>query len=184
MNRIKIRELLVDDLDEYFELNKPNKEFHKYNGPYFKKDTVEELRAAISKIRDFLSEGNLLERKKMIVNSVTDELIGEVSWYWKSEETNWLEIGIVIFNEKYWGCGIGFDAMIKWINYVFNQKKDIVRIGLTTWSGNERMMKLSEKLGFKCEAKYRNARIVDGKYYDSVSYGLLREEWEEFNWKE
>jgi putative hydrolase of HD superfamily len=26
---------------------------------------------------------------------------------------------------------------------------------------------------------YRKARIVDGKHYDSVSYGILREEWEE-----
>ncbi len=39
------------------------------------------------------------------------------------------------------------------------------------------MMALAEKLGFKKEAEYRKARIVDGQYYDSVSYGILREEW-------
>lgn len=40
------------------------------------------------------------------------------------------------------------------------------------------MMKLAEKLGLEKEAEYRKARIVDGKYYDSISYGILKEDWE------
>lgn len=40
------------------------------------------------------------------------------------------------------------------------------------------MMNLAEKLGLKKEAVYRKARIVDKKYYDSISYGILKEEWE------
>lgn len=43
------------------------------------------------------------------------------------------------------------------------------------------MVKLAEKLGLKLEARYRKARIVAGTYYDSVSYGILREEWEAMN---
>jgi putative hydrolase of HD superfamily len=39
------------------------------------------------------------------------------------------------------------------------------------------MMRLAEKLGFLQEACYRQARIVEGKYYDSVGYGILRTEW-------
>lgn len=39
-------------------------------------------------------------------------------------------------------------------------------------------MKLSEKLGLKFEAKYREATIVHGIYYNSVSYEILKEEWE------
>ncbi|MDK2966268.1 MAG: hypothetical protein PWP53_1880 [Lacrimispora sp.] len=50
-------------------------------------------------------------------------------------------------------------------------------IGSVTWSGNLRMMRLAEKLGLKKEAVYRKARIVDHTYYDSVSYGILRDEW-------
>jgi putative hydrolase of HD superfamily len=40
------------------------------------------------------------------------------------------------------------------------------------------MMALAEKLGLKKEAVYRKARIVKGEYFDSVSYGILRDEWE------
>ena len=40
------------------------------------------------------------------------------------------------------------------------------------------MMKLAEKLGLKKEAIYRKARIVESEYYDSISYGVLKEEWD------
>ncbi len=39
------------------------------------------------------------------------------------------------------------------------------------------MINLAKKLGLKEEAKYGNARIVNGEYFDSVSYGILKEEW-------
>jgi len=45
------------------------------------------------------------------------------------------------------------------------------------------MMNLAEKLGFVLEARYRKARIVEDQYYDSISYGILREEWENNNKK-
>ena len=101
-----------------------------------------------------------------------------MNWYWKSQETLWMEIGIVIFNEEYWGHGIGYTALKMWINEIFIQNPKIIRLGLSTWSGNERMMKLAEKLGLKKEAVYRKARIVDDRYYDSVSYGVLKEEFQ------
>ena len=88
-----------------------------------------------------------------------------------------MEVGIVIFNENYWGQGIGYTALKIWINEVFDQNLELVRIGLSTWSGNTRMMNLAEKLGLKKEAVYRKARIVDNKYYDSINYGILKEEW-------
>jgi putative hydrolase of HD superfamily len=70
-----------------------------------------------------------------------------------------------------------------WINEIFLQHPDIVRIGLTTWSGNTRMMSLSDKLGLVKEAVFRKARIINNEYYDSVSYGILREEWEALHQK-
>lgn len=41
------------------------------------------------------------------------------------------------------------------------------------------MIKLAKKLGFKEEAVFRMARIVEGEYYDGLGYGILRTEWEE-----
>ena len=123
-------------------------------------------------------ERSVLEGKKIIADAITDEIIGEVNWYWKSEETLWMEVGVVIFSEAYWGSGIGYTALRMWIDEKFVEYPKMVRIGISTWSGNERMIRLAEKLGLQKEAVYRKARIVDGEYYDSVSYGILREEWE------
>ena len=43
--------------------------------------------------------------------------------------------------------------------------------------GNIRMMKAAEKLGMLQEARIRKVRYYNDEYYDSVKYGILREEW-------
>lgn len=174
-----IRDLEIKDLDDYFYWNLPDREFHKFNGPYYARKNEEELRKYVDEIKGLLVQGqsNVQKNKKIIANKDTDQIIGQVNWYWKSEETRWMEIGIVIFNEGYWGKGIGYAALKLWINTIFNDNPSLVRLGLTTWSGNLRMMHLAEKLGFVQEAVYRKARIVNNEYYDSISYGVLKEEW-------
>lgn len=177
---IILRELEIKDLEDYLYLNNPLREFHKFNGPYYRQRSEEELKKYVEELREQLLKGerNVLKNKKIIANKDTDEIIGQVNWYWKSEETLWMEVGIVIFNENYWGDGIGYTALKMWIDEIFNKNPQFIRIGLTTWSGNIRMMRLAEKLGLKKEAVYRKARIVDNQYYDSVSYGILKEEWQ------
>lgn len=181
INKIVLRELELTDLESYYYWNLPTREFHNYDGPYYGRRNETELREYVESLRIKLTNGerDVLEQKKIIADAETNEIIGTVNWYWKSEETFWMEIGIVIFNEDYWGKGIGYMALEQWTDDIFNANKELVRLGLTTWSGNKRMMKLAEKLSFKCEAIYRKARIVNGEYYDSLSYGILREEWEE-----
>jgi len=176
---IILRELKSKDLQDYLYWNHPSREFHKFNGPYYKKLSESELQEYIENIKERLLQGekNVLKNKKIIANKETDEIIGQVNWYWKSAETLWMEIGIVIFNENYWGNNIGSKALSMWIDEIFSVNPKLVRLGLSTWSGNKRMMKLAEKLGFKKEAVYRKARIVNKQYYDSISYGILKDEW-------
>ena len=179
--QIYLRDIEINDLEEYVYLNDPSREFHKFNWPYYKKESIEELRNKTNHWKEMLWrwEKNILTYTKIIANKENNQIIGEVNRYWKSEETLRMEVGVVIFNERYWGKWIGYSALKLWINEIFQKNKKLVRIGISTWSGNERMIKLAEKLGLIREAVYRKARIVDGIYYDSISYGILREEWEE-----
>lgn len=101
-----------------------------------------------------------------------------MSSYWESIETNWLCIGITIYDENQWGKGLGFEALRAWIDYLFETRLELVRLDMRTWSGNQGMVKLALKLGFTQEACFRKARIVKGQYYDSLGFGILREEWE------
>lgn len=175
---ITLRKIHQEDLTAYKHWKMPGHKYHDFNGPYFKKSSAEEVDSDVASMFAKLAKGEVdpFAKKKIITNEQED-MIGEVSWYWKSEETLWLEIGVVIFDEKYWGKGIGEQSLRLWIQEIFESKSEIVRLGLSTWSGNLGMIKLAEKLGLKKEAEYRMARIVNGEHYDSISYGILREEW-------
>lgn len=177
--QVYLRDLQEKDIEKYLYWNHPSREFHDWNGPYFIRETIEELKTRVNSLLKAIRENKspVLESKKAIIDEITEELVGEVNWYWKSKETNWMEVGLVIFNEDYWGKGIGTKALSLWITEQFVNHPEIVRLGLTTWSGNIGMIKVAEKLGMQKEAVYRKARIVNGKYYDSVSFGVLRDEW-------
>lgn len=76
-----------------------------------------------------------------------------------------------------WGKGLGTRTLKLWIDHLFNTMP-LVRVGFTTWSGNERMIRVGEKLGMQLEASIRKVRYYEGNYYDSIRMGILREEWD------
>lgn len=173
---IKLRHIALEDLKAYEHWKQPIHAYHQFDAPYLAKKSPEEITIDIYKVKQKLqNRETALPQSKMIIDP-NNNLIGEVSYSWRSFETNWMEIGIVIFDESYWARGIGTEALKLWISELFNSY-DIVRIGYSTWSGNIGMCKLATKLGMRQEACYQNARKVRGQYYDSVSYGVLREEW-------
>ena len=60
---------------------------------------------------------------------------------------------------------------------IISRETDVLEhIGMTTWSGNGTMMAVAEKLGFLKEGQIRKVRYYQGQYYDSMKYGILREE--------
>ncbi|MBD7945581.1 N-acetyltransferase [Psychrobacillus sp. AK 1817] len=111
---------------------------------------------------------------------VNDDLVGSLCYYWEHEASLWLEMGILIYDPMFWNSGIGTKALKMWIDHLFHEMP-LIRVGFTTWSGNERMVKVGEKLGMTMEARMRKCRLHNGVYYDSIRMGLLREEWEEQN---
>lgn len=74
------------------------------------------------------------------------------------------------------GSWFRYRALKLWMNHLF-RTTDHVRLGLTTWSGNKRMIRVAEKLGMQMEGRIRNVRYFNGHYYDSIRMGILREEW-------
>ncbi|MGX7051203.1 GNAT family N-acetyltransferase [Leuconostoc palmae] len=87
-----------------------------------------------------------------------------------------MEIGILIYQKHNWDQGIATIAIKQWLSELFNLHKDLPHIGLTTWSGNQGMLKVSEKAGLVHEGSIRQVRYWQGQYYDSVKYGILRSE--------
>lgn len=179
-NRVHLRDWKLDDLEPYAHWLQPGHRWQELDGPYFKKAAAEEIPGIIEKTKARILDGDFADpRVRLIIaDPEHNHLLGQVSRYWISEETNWLAAGIVIYDPALWGQGYGFEALGLWTDYLFRALPQIVRLDLQTWSGNTGMMKLAAKLGYQLEGRFRKTRIVTGQYYDSLGYGILREEWE------
>lgn len=178
--QIVIRDWILEDLSVYEYWQTKDLEWKKWNGPYYPLVSAEELQQELKKRRENILQKNFSNPRQFLViaDKNSNNFLGTVSWYWQSKETNWLSNGIVIHDTKHRSKGIGFEALGLWNQYLFDNMPDIVRLDLRTWSGNLKMMRLAEKLGYTLEARFRKARIVEGEYFDSIGYGILREEWE------
>lgn len=177
--KIVLRDLIEADLPIYQSWLSNSHEWKKYDGPYYPLDESK-VSENIGRLRKRVETANWPEprRSLVIADQATNRFVGLVSWYWESQETNWLSVGIVIYDPAFWSGGIGYEALGLWSDYLLAAMPELVRLGLATWSGNVRMMGLAEKLGYQEEARRRKARIVAGEYYDSMGYGVLREEWD------
>lgn len=144
-------------------------EWKKWDAPYFPHETktYEDF---------FMTKARWVDADNFWAIEVSGVVCGIVSYYWEHEPSHWLEIGIVLHESHSWGHGIGTRALTLWIQHLF-QTMPLVRVGFTTWSGNERMMRVGEKLGMQLEARIRKVRYYNGTYYDSIRMGILREEW-------
>jgi len=168
---VGIRPAREGELTFIFSLITKHDEWTQFNTPYFpySHPSLEQFEKT--------SFQSLLKGLDLQLITVNDIPVGTVNCYWECEETRWLEAGIVIYDPTFWGKGIASIAVSLWISYLF-QTKDIERVGMTTWSGNPRMMSLALKLGFQQEGRLRKVRYYQDKYYDSVKYGVLRSEWQ------
>ncbi|RXJ71877.1 GNAT family N-acetyltransferase [Veronia nyctiphanis] len=118
----------------------------------------------------------LRDGETALVIEYQGQLVGYLSCYWEDQSTRWLEVGITLFESQNWGKQLGRRALKLWISHLF-KKYELARIGLTTWSGNPRMMRCAEAMGLTLEGRLRKVRFYQGKYFDSLRYGVLREEW-------
>ncbi|MEU9379355.1 GNAT family protein [Streptomyces sp. NPDC048255] len=85
-------------------------------------------------------------------------------------------VGVTIGERDRWGCGHGSDALRLLVGHLFGVF-GLHRIELDTWSGNERAVRAFTKAGFREEGRRRSTVLVAGKRYDTVLFGMLREEW-------
>lgn len=85
-------------------------------------------------------------------------------------------VGIDICEDAYVERGMGTEALQLWVSYLFRYP-EFHRIGLETWSFNQRMIRVAEKVGFVHEGTVREAREWNGARIDMVTYGILRREW-------
>lgn len=90
----------------------------------------------------------------------------------------WLGIGLG--EREYWGKGYGTDALRLILRYGFTEL-NLHRVSLGVFEYNPRAVRSYEKAGFVLEGRTRQDVRRDGRYWDSLWMGILREEWERQN---
>jgi RimJ/RimL family protein N-acetyltransferase len=109
-----------------------------------------------------------------------DKLIGELGLDvvdWSGRDAF---VGLGIGETEDWGKGYGTDIMNVLLRYAFTEL-NLKRVTLTVFEYNPRAIRSYEKVGFRHEGRRRLALQREGRRWDELYMGILREEWLEFN---
>lgn len=85
-------------------------------------------------------------------------------------------VGIGIGERELWGKGYGTDAMRVILRYAF-EELNLRRVTLDTFEYNPRAVHSYEKAGFVHEGRERSWLYREGRRWDMIYMGILREEW-------
>jgi len=109
-----------------------------------------------------------------------DKLIGELGL----DVVNWAGrdafVGLGIGETEYWSKGYGTDVMNVLLRFAFTEI-NLRRVTLTVFEYNPRAIRSYEKAGFRHEGHLRNFLNREGRRWNEVYMGILREEWMELN---
>ena len=113
----------------------------------------------------------------LIRTLVDDRLIGLI----ELDGIRWTHgdcwVGIGLGEREYWGKGYGTDAMRVILRYAFDEL-NLHRVSLSVFEYNTRAIRSYEKAGFVVEGRARQFLQRDGRRWDVIFMGILREEWE------
>lgn len=115
-------------------------------GPYFGTPTATAAESTVIELTATTAE-RPEPRASLAVCDLSDgRLIGRVSWYWESRQTDWRWMGLVIYDKRYRGGGFGTEALRLWTTYLFS-RTDTLRLDFATYSGNPGMITVGRRLG-------------------------------------
>ena len=173
--KVNLRTIVESDISDYERWSDPNLEAWKYDGPWYNNDVSG--MAAGKKKR--LADAHKPPYRNLEIETNKGIHIGWVNVYCKENDPHMHEIGIDIVESEYWNKGLGTEALKLWMGYLFRER-GLTRIGFSTWDANKRMITVGRKLGFIEEGRIRKGCEVNGRFYDRVKMGILKEEWDEF----
>jgi RimJ/RimL family protein N-acetyltransferase len=105
-----------------------------------------------------------------------DRLIGGAGLHEIDQRCRRAQFGIVIGDREQWGKGYGTEVTRLMVGYAF-ETLNLNRVWLLVYEYNPRGVRSYEKVGFRREGVLRQDTFRDGRYWDTIVMGILREEW-------
>jgi [ribosomal protein S5]-alanine N-acetyltransferase len=166
-NRLVLRQTTMDDINEIYYLRS-----HPELLKYIKKPpcaSLDEAAAFIQRFDDIFEKNEGLPWAISLRDSPA--LIGCVS-IWRYEKQHYRgEVGYLL-HPAYQGQGIMSEALAAVIHYGFHTL-GLHTLEANTDPGNVASHQLLEKHGFVREGHIRQNYYFDGKFYDTVTFGLI-----------
>ena len=133
-------------------------------------------KSILKRMEKNLEEPSLESYDFSIRTLAEDKLIGEIGL----EVVDWSGrdafVGLGIGETEYWSKGYGTDVMNVLLRYAFTEI-NLKRVTLTVFEYNPRAIRSYEKAGFRHEGRLRRLLNREGRRWDELFMGILREEW-------
>lgn len=182
---ILLRDMTASDIEDYVRWFTLQREWESWDAPWEQEDT-DEAGERKSWTEYYESIKNLPDdaRRWRFEIEWNGRHIGWISSYLIDENCEWIgkvkdgqtvrrAIGIDICEPGLWGNGIGTKALRAFMNYYFENGVDALYT--QTWSGNIRMIRCAERLGFAECSRIADIREVNGQKYDALTFRLSKE---------
>jgi RimJ/RimL family protein N-acetyltransferase len=122
-------------------------------------------------------EGSATDLLLGIAARQEDRLVGVTGLHhidWRNRHAGF---GIAVGDKAAWGRGYGTEATRLLVRHAF-ETLNLNRVWLHVYEHNERGLRLYRKVGFRPEGRLRQDAFREGRYWDTVVMGVLRDEWE------
>lgn len=105
------------------------------------------------------------------------EHIGNLDLHRTNPDDRRAHLGIMIGEKKYWSNGYGSDAITTLLRFAFGEM-NLHKVSLHVFEFNPRGAACYRECGFEQEALLREHYYGEGRYWDVLVMGVLREEFE------
>ena len=183
---IILRDMVEADIEDEIRWNTVETDWSNWDAPWEPLQDIPDPEDFRRKKLEKLSEQKDEIRWRLEIETAEGKHIGAVSSYMMNENFEWTPlnkakpdeklfraVGIDICESSFCGKGLGTKALAAFINYYFENGEN--EIYCQTWSGNIRMIKCAEKLGFEVCRRKIDYREVNGKKYDGLTFHLNKE---------
>jgi RimJ/RimL family protein N-acetyltransferase len=125
----------------------------------------------------FIEKTSPSDLRLVIVLRDNDKPIGVVGLHEPDLRNRHAGFGITIGAKEEWGKGYATEATRLFVQHAF-ATLNLHRVWLKVYAYNPRGLRVYEKVGFQKEGVLRQDNFREGRYWDTIIMGLLREEWE------
>ena len=183
---IILRDMTEADIEDYIRWYTVETDWSNWDAPWEPLPDISDADSYRKKELLKLAEPKDKIRWGFEIETAEGNHIGTVNSYMINENFEWISVkdikpgdkafrtvGISICESSFCGKGFGTKALAAFINYYLENGED--EIYCQTWSGNIRMVKCAEKLGFEICKRKIDYREVNGKKYDGLTFKLNKE---------